>query len=148
MIRVILDANVLVSAALGRDPAAPSVCAVEALLDDRLEAIACPALLGELASVLARDRLRQYLSLDEARRFVSDLAAIVTVVADPSPPYPQVCRDPDDDYLVALTRATKADALVTGDRDLLDLADIGLEVVTPRVLIERLEQAGGGGREV
>ena len=74
MIRVVLDANVLVSAALARDPAAPSVRAFDALLDERFEAVACPALLGEVASVLGRDRLRHYRSLGEARRFVTDLA--------------------------------------------------------------------------
>jgi predicted nucleic acid-binding protein len=29
-------------------------------------------------------------------------------------------RDPDDDYLVALAREAGVDAIVTGDRDLLD----------------------------
>ena len=46
MIRVVLDANVLVSAALARDPAAPSVRAFDALLDERIEAVGCPALLA------------------------------------------------------------------------------------------------------
>ena len=36
MIRVVFDANVLVSAALARDPAAPSVRAFDALLDGRI----------------------------------------------------------------------------------------------------------------
>ena len=55
MIRVVLDANVLVSAALARDPAAPSVRGFDALLDGRIEAVGCPALLGEIAAVLGRD---------------------------------------------------------------------------------------------
>jgi putative PIN family toxin of toxin-antitoxin system len=110
VIRVVLDANVLVSAALARDPAAPSVRVFDALLDERFEAVACPALLGEVASVLGRDRLRRYLSLDEARRFVTDLASVMTLVADPPTPYPAVCRDPGDDYLVALVGAALVDA--------------------------------------
>jgi predicted nucleic acid-binding protein len=83
VIRVVLDANVLVSAALARDPAAPSVRAFDALLDGRIEAVGCPALLGEVAAVLRRERLRRYLSIEEARRFVADLAGIMTLVADP-----------------------------------------------------------------
>jgi predicted nucleic acid-binding protein len=55
VIRVVLDANVLVSEALARDPAAPSVRAFDALLDERIEVIGCPALLGEVAAVLGRD---------------------------------------------------------------------------------------------
>jgi putative PIN family toxin of toxin-antitoxin system len=141
VIRVVLDANVLVSAALARDPAAPSVRAFDAMLDERFEAIASPALLGEVASVLGRERLRRYLSLEEARRFVTDLAGVMTLAADPSTPYPAVCRDPGDDYLVALARAAVVDALVTGDRDLLELEDIGVAVITPRELVERLTDA-------
>jgi predicted nucleic acid-binding protein len=57
VIRVLADANVLVSAALTRDPRAPSVLVFEAALDGRIELITSPALLAELASVLARPRL-------------------------------------------------------------------------------------------
>lgn len=141
MIRVVFDANVLVSAALARDPAAPSVRAFDAMLDERFEAIASPALLGEVASVLGRERLRRYLSLEEARRFVADLAGVVTLAADPPTPYPAVCRDPGDDYLVALARIAVVDALVTGDRDLLELKDIGVAVITPREHVDRLTDA-------
>ncbi len=141
MIRVVLDANVLVSAALARDPAAPSVRAFDALLDGRIEAVGCPALLGEVAAVLGRERLRRYISIDEARRFMTGLAGVMTLAADPPTPYPAVCRDPGDDYLVALARATVVDALVTGDRDLLELEDMGVAVITPRELVERLADA-------
>jgi putative PIN family toxin of toxin-antitoxin system len=141
VIRVVIDANVLVSAALARDPAAPSLRAFDALLDERIEVVGCPVLLGEVASVLGRDRLRRYLSIDEAGRFVADLAAVMSLVADPPPPHPAVCRDPDDDYLVALARAARVDALVTGDRDLLVLEDIGVPVITPRALVEELADA-------
>jgi putative PIN family toxin of toxin-antitoxin system len=141
VIRVVLDANVLVSAALARDPTAPSVRAFDAMLDERFEAIASAALLGEVASVLGRERLRRYLSLEEARRFVTNLAGVVTLAADPPTPHPAVCRDPGDDYLVALARTAVVDALVTGDRDLLELEDIGVAVITPRELVERLTDA-------
>jgi uncharacterized protein len=139
--RVVIDANVLVSAALARDPAAPSVRAFDALLDGRIEVVGCPALLGEVAAVLGRDRLRRYLSIEEARRFVADVASVMTLAADPSPPHPAVCRDPGDDYLVAFARAARVDALVRGDRDLLELVDAGVAVITPRELIERLADA-------
>jgi predicted nucleic acid-binding protein len=86
VIRVILDANVLVSAALARDPAAPSVRALDVLLDGRIETVGCPALLGEVAAVLGRERLRRYLSMEEARRFVADLAGVMTLAANPSSP--------------------------------------------------------------
>ena len=103
--------------------------------------VGCPALLGEGAAVLGRERLRRYLSIEEARRFVADPAGVMTLAADPSPPYPAVRRDTGDDYLVALSRAAVVDALVTGDRDLLELDDISVAAITPRALVERLADA-------
>ena len=72
---------------------------------------------------------------------MADVAGVMTFVADPPLPHPAVCRDPDDDYLVALARATLVDALVTGDGDLLELQDIGVTVITPRELIKRVADA-------
>jgi predicted nucleic acid-binding protein len=54
---------------------------------------------------------------------------------------PAFCRDPGDDYLVALASAALVDALVIGDRDLLALEEIGVAVITPRGLVERLADA-------
>ena len=138
--RVVADANVVVSAALARSPQAPSVLTLDAALDGRLELIISPQLLREIATVLARPRLRRYLSSEEALRFISDLAAQTTLVADQPDPPPAMCRDSDDDYLVALATATGADAIVTGDLDLLavDPNHLSFEVVTPRQLVDRL----------
>lgn len=76
MIRVVVHANVLVSAALARDPRAPSVLALDAVIDERLELILSPTLLAEITSVLGRPRLRRYVSEADATRFVEDLAAL------------------------------------------------------------------------
>jgi predicted nucleic acid-binding protein len=59
MLRVVADANVLISAALARSPNAPSMQTLDAALDGRLELVTSPLLLRELASVLARPRLRK-----------------------------------------------------------------------------------------
>jgi predicted nucleic acid-binding protein len=67
--RVVADANVLVSAALARSPQAPSVPTLDAVLDGRLQLIISPQLLREIAMVLARPRLRRY--LPPRRRFGS-----------------------------------------------------------------------------
>jgi uncharacterized protein len=140
MPRVVADANVLVSAALARSPQAPSVLTLEAALDGRIELVTSPLLLREIAIVLARPRLQKYLSAEEAARFLSDLAAQTTLLVDPKGPPPAVCRDPRDDYLVALATAGRAEAIVTGDLDLLaiDPDQLSFEVLTPRQLTDRL----------
>jgi putative PIN family toxin of toxin-antitoxin system len=139
VIRAVADANVLVSAALARSPLAPSALVLEAALDGRVELVSSPMLLAEIASVLVRPRLRRYLSLDEAERFVTDLASQTTRINDAPLPHPAVCRDARDDYLIALAVVAQADAIVTGDLDLLELSDPPVNVLTPRALIQRLD---------
>jgi len=56
---------------------------------------------------------------------------IATVLRDPESP-PRVVRDVSDDYLVALARAADADAIVTGDRDLLDHEGLEPPAITAR----------------
>jgi putative PIN family toxin of toxin-antitoxin system len=140
MLRVVADANVLISAALARSPNAPSVLILEAALDGRLDLVTSPQLLGEVTSVLKRPRLRKYLSTDEALRFVAGLATQTILLTDPPGPPAAVCRDPDDDYLVALATARHADAIVSGDPDLhaIDNKQLDIEILTPRQLVDCL----------
>lgn len=71
MIRVVADANVLVSAVLARSPNSAPVIVLDAAIDGRMELVTSPMLLAELADVLRRPRLRPYLSLDEAEYFIA-----------------------------------------------------------------------------
>lgn len=66
------------------------------------------------------------------------MRGIATVFPDPESP-PPVVRDPADDYLVALAGAAGADAIVTGDRDLLDHAGLEPPAVTARAACAQLD---------
>lgn len=85
-----------------------------------------------------RSRFRQYFSVEEAEQLITDLWDLARRVGD-ADDIPTVTRDPDDDYLVALARNSEADVLVTGDRDLLDLEQIDVEVLAPRQFVEQLD---------
>ncbi|MGH2725594.1 MAG: putative toxin-antitoxin system toxin component, PIN family [Actinomycetota bacterium] len=53
---------------------------------------------------------------------------------------PKVCRDPDDDEVLAAASAGDAKVIVTGDRDLLDLGRyLEIEIVPPALFVERLK---------
>lgn len=97
--RVVLDANVLVSALISQG--GPPREIVGAWIDERFELIASPALLEELHDVLARPRFRRWVSLDVAAEFIDGIAHDAVIVSD-SPAQPGLTPDPDDDYLVAL----------------------------------------------
>jgi putative PIN family toxin of toxin-antitoxin system len=51
-----------------------------------------------------------------------------------------ICRDPDDDLVLATAVAAGADLIVTGDENLLVLkADEGIPIISPRHFLERLD---------
>ena len=98
-----------------------------------------PALLAEIVDVLSRPRIRKRISAEDAQLFLADVAAQALMCADPPDPL-SVCRDPDDDYLVALAAVSRAEVLVSGDDDVLavDPDQVAVEVLTPREMIDRL----------
>lgn len=58
---------------------------------------------------------------------------------EPSPLRRRICRDPDDDHVIAGALAAGADAVVTGDRDLLLLKSHGgVSFVSPRDFFDLL----------
>lgn len=90
------------------------------------------ALLDELERTL-RDR---FALTPEARLFLRQLRRHVRLVDVPPLPA-SICRDPDDDIVLATAVAAHADAIVTGDQDLLILkAYQRIRILTPRAFIE------------
>lgn len=87
--------------------------------------------------MLRRERFRQYVTLEEVERYVSGLASRGEMFADPGDVAP-ITRDAGDDYLVALAREARADAIVSGDSDLLTLENATPPILSPRSLVEQL----------
>lgn len=131
--RVVIDPNVFVSAAI---TARGATAAVIDLIDAGVVVpIVCPTLVDELAGVLSREKFRAWIGPQQVAAFIAELQRMGERVEDPSE-IPRVSSDPDDDYLFALAREFRADALVSGDSDLTDLTVEGLAVLTPRQLLD------------
>lgn len=144
MIRVVIDPGVLVSAFISSKRAAPALI-VEALLDGRIAAVASPALLGERTDVLQREKFAKFAADGRGEAFVAVITDCALVVDEPDPE-PGATDDPKDDYLVALARAHDVDAIVAGDRHLLEIASDELSVWNPRAAVERIESTRSEGR--
>ena len=53
---------------------------------------------------------------------------------------PRIVRDPDDDHVLACALAAKADLIVSGDKDLLDLNTFqNIHILTPADALRRIE---------
>lgn len=119
MARAVLDPGVLVSALI-----TPSGTPAKLLLAGRqgsFDLIASPLLLEELTKVLERDKFRRYVTLDDAAAYLELVRCEAHLAPDPEGPPPIRCADLEDDYLIALAHNQNA-ALVSGDRDLLELS--------------------------
>lgn len=103
------------------------------------ELVVAEKLLAELDRALAYPKLREGIALADARALISLLARAATVTLDPDD-VPRHSRDPGDDYLLALAEATRS-ILVSGDKDLLSLAD-SFPVWTARALVDVLAADG------
>ncbi len=137
MFRVVIDPGVLVSARLSGGGAPAEL--IRRWLAGEIDLIVSPLLLAELGEVLHRPKFRRWLSVEEVDAYLEFLRGHATLVDDP-PTQVGTSPDPDDDYLVSLARAGRAQVLVSGDSDLVALDDPRPPVVTPRGLVNRLDQ--------
>lgn len=123
--RVFLDTNVLVSAFATRGLCADLLRHVLAEHD----LITGEVVIAELRRVL-RERIKVPARTVAA---VEQLLRDQVVVARPAKPHPLPIRDTDDRWVLASAVAGKADVLVTGDLDLLEMASRApLSIMDPR----------------
>lgn len=134
--RVFLDTNVLVSAFATRGLSSDVVHLVLA----EHELVTGEINLSELRRVL-RDRIG--LPPGEVRA-VEELIRGQTVVPRPEQAPEIEIRDPDDRWVLASAIAGAADILVTGDKDLLSVAQqFAIPIVNPRGFWERVRREPG-----
>jgi putative PIN family toxin of toxin-antitoxin system len=142
--RVVLDANVFASGALGctREQSTPGAI-LRSLEMNRFRHIISPHLSAEIERTLASSYFVDRIPADVARaalRMLREYAIEAQSIVDVS----GVASHPEDDRILATAVSAAADFLVTGDRQLQQLGSHhGVKIVSPReflTLLDRLEQ--------
>lgn len=118
--RLVLDTNIVIAALLWHGP--PRQLLDQIIERSDIELYSSSLLLSELSEVLLRPRFAQRINVAglAVTALLADYADLVATVV-PTPLSERVSRDPDDDEVLACAIAANADAIISGDQDLLTL---------------------------
>jgi uncharacterized protein len=132
-LKVVLDTNVLISWVFGKGSRI-NLLVEEMLADHQL--FTCDEILNELKEKLASPRLQKYIESERAQQLVVHYTSKATGLEVLN--HIQVCRDPDDDIVLALAVTAEADCIITGDNDLLILHPYqNIQIVTPATFSDK-----------
>ncbi len=136
--RIVLDTNVLLSALLFHAGSLSWLRA--AWQSETIRPLAGRDTTAELIRVLGYPKF--HLADDEREDLLADYLSWCETVTISSPPEIPDCRDAFDRAFLELALAANADALVSGDKDLLALASaFSVPILTPREFRDRLPGA-------
>ena len=135
MYRLVVDTNVIVSAAIGTGTSHQFW--LEALLGGRCTPVTSDEIISEIREVLGRPKFR----LDESKinEALSTLESLSDVIETKSK-LNVVKRDPNDNMFINAAYDGRADYIVSGDCDLLDLKEWeGIKVITAAEMLGILQ---------
>jgi putative PIN family toxin of toxin-antitoxin system len=133
--RIVLDTNVLLSALLFHAGALSWLR--RASQSEAIHPLASHDTTTELIRVLSYPKFK--LTSDEREDLLGDYLPWCETVTVPNKIKLPDCRDPFDRPFLALALTAKADALITGDKDLLALSHLfTVPILTPAVFRDRM----------
>lgn len=141
-VRVVVDTNAWISYAFFRKRQSNLVKVVQGFLAHEYQCLASNHTLGESHDVMTRVKWTPHASLANRLVFcqrVTELCEVVSVTSTVT-----ACRDAKDNKFLELALDGQADYLITGDTDLLTLANYPAPewkflIVTPTEFLEALE---------
>lgn len=141
MPNVVVDTNVLLTYLLSPDPTGTVVDRLlDAAASNRLELLLPVQVMVELNIAVQRPRLARRVTHHEVESVLRRVTEIATVLPLLNEEPPAICRDPKDDFLIAVAFLHDADFLVTQDTDLLVLDPIGkLRIIDPTSLLKLID---------
>ncbi len=138
--RLVIDSNVWIAALIS--PAGTARQLVDAVLDNDIDILMSEESFAELVSRLDRPKFDRYREPEAWNLFLSELVELALWLEDAGTAT-GISRDADDDKFLALAVTGQADAIISGDSDLLELATHdGIPVLTPAQFLQHLRDSG------
>ena len=138
MIRVVLDANVIVSGLIS--PKGTPGKILDAWLRDYFQLFISPQILEELTRVLQYPRIRERLETNQAMELLDNMGALAGQ-AKGKLTLNVLTHDPSDNIYLACAVESKCDYLVTGNNDHFEEAGeifSGVKILAPRAFLDIL----------
>ncbi len=123
MKRVVLDTNTIISGLLS--PKSPPGKILDLAMQGKFSLASSEHLMNELRRALKYERVTSILAKrgwteEDLTLFIEGFRKICTITQG-SPISEKVCRDPDDDWLLACGEESRAEVIVSGDKDVTSL---------------------------
>lgn len=136
--RLVLDTNVLISAALSSS-GAPSLL-LDTLHRTRAVLVFSDPTMAELTSRLMRAKFDLYVDRDTRLRFLAEIDAVAEFVGISGAP--MGCRDRSDDQFLETALAGNCRLVASGDRDLLEMHPWhNVQILRPAQVLEALSES-------
>ena len=119
MKRIIIDTNLWISFLITKDYTKLD----EILFAKKAVLVFSQQLLDEFLEVAKRPKLRRFFSAEDIETLLETIEEYAIFVEVKS--VVDMCRDPKDNFLLALSKDGKANILLSGDKDLLTLGKFG-----------------------
>lgn len=119
LLKIIIDTNLWVSFIISN-----KLTLLDRLLFSKnVRLLFSTELLDEIASTITKPKLKKYFAANGLEEMLITLEPFIDIIKIQSSV--SICRDPKDNFLLELAQDGKADYLLTGDKDLLDIEKFG-----------------------
>lgn len=119
MTKIVLDTNIWIKFLITKDYSKLD----RLLFSGQVTLLFSEELLAEFIEVTGRPKFKKYFPKSDVNVIldtIDDVAKFIKIVSKTN-----VCRDPKDNFLLSLSKDGRADFLITGDSDLLQLHKFG-----------------------
>ena len=117
-LRIIIDTNLWISFLISGNARLD-----ELLFSRKAILIFSEELLREFTNVANRPKFKRFFDLKDVEALLLTIGTHAEFIAVKT--QVKLCRDPKDDFLLALALDSNADVLISGDSDLLEIREIG-----------------------
>lgn len=141
--RVVLDTNVYLSAFI--NPNGSPGCLVDLLHSDGITACITVHLWNELNRLIAYEKIRKHLlkrhGLGYVDALIEPLKDTLLFIYEEKPLKNWIPNDEDDNWVIQCALTSRADYLISGDRDLIDLGGCveGILILTPAEFLQKFQ---------